>query len=109
MRCASGELAVSESRKLASTDLAADVASPPFRVRGGVPSPPLVEGEMLRVLLYVALLTALFAGAVFYSGNAIGAWEPPNLPVHAPDSTTEKTKPKKDKDDRSHKREQKKG
>jgi hypothetical protein len=53
---------------------------------------------MLRVLLYVSLLTALFAGAVFYSGNAIGAWEPPNLPAHAPDaSSTDKTKAKKHK------------
>jgi hypothetical protein len=36
---------------------------------------------MLRVLLYVALLGALFAGAVLSAGNAIGSWEPPVLPV----------------------------
>ena len=53
---------------------------------------------MLRVLLYVALLGALFVGAVLYTGNAIGAWEPANLPVHAPDvSSTERAKGKKHK------------
>jgi hypothetical protein len=58
---------------------------------------------MLRVLLYVSLLSALFAGAVLYAGNAIGAWEPPNLPVHAPDaSSTEKTKAKKHKNQKKH-------
>jgi hypothetical protein len=36
---------------------------------------------MLRVLLYVALLGALFVGAVLSAGNAIGAWEPAVLPV----------------------------
>lgn len=51
---------------------------------------------MLRVLLHVSLLTVLFVGAVLYAGNAIGAWEPANLPPHAPDaSSTEKTKAKK--------------
>ena len=64
---------------------------------------PLVETEMLRVLLYVTVLTALFAGAVFYSGNAIGAWEPPNLPVHAPDaSSAEKAQAKKHKNQSKH-------
>ena len=53
---------------------------------------------MLRVLLHVSLLTVLFVGAVLYAGNAIGAWEPPSVPVHAPDaSATEKTKAKKHK------------
>lgn len=36
---------------------------------------------MVRVLLYVALLGALFVGAVLSAGNAIGAWEPAVLPV----------------------------
>jgi hypothetical protein len=59
---------------------------------------PLVETEMLRVLLYVTLLTALFVGAVFFTGNAIGAWEPATVPLHAPDaSSTERSKPKKHK------------
>jgi len=31
---------------------------------------------MLRILLYVAAVMALFAGAIFYGGNAIGAWDP---------------------------------
>jgi hypothetical protein len=53
---------------------------------------------MLRVLLHVSLLSVLFVGAVLYAGNAIGAWEPPSVPVHAPDaSSTEKTKAKKHK------------
>jgi hypothetical protein len=36
---------------------------------------------MLRVLLYVALLGALFVGAVLSAGNAIGAWEPAFPPI----------------------------
>jgi hypothetical protein len=47
---------------------------------------------MLRVLLYVTLLAALFVGSVLWAGNAIGAFEPPNLPAHAPGVTTEKAK-----------------
>ena len=31
---------------------------------------------MLRIFLYVAAVVALFAGAIFYGGNAIGAWDP---------------------------------
>jgi hypothetical protein len=31
---------------------------------------------MLRILLYVAALVALFGGAIVYGGNAIGAWDP---------------------------------
>jgi hypothetical protein len=31
---------------------------------------------MLRILLYVAVLVALFGGAIVYGGNAIGAWDP---------------------------------
>ena len=58
---------------------------------------------MLRVLLHVTLLTSLFVGAVFYAGNAIGAWEPANLPVHAPDAaSTEKTNVKKHKNQKKH-------
>jgi hypothetical protein len=36
---------------------------------------------MLRVLLYVTLLGALFVGAVLSAGNAIGAWEPAFPPI----------------------------
>lgn len=36
---------------------------------------------MLRVLLYVTLLGALFTGAVLSAGNAIGAWEPAFPPI----------------------------
>ena len=64
---------------------------------------------MLRVLLYVSLLGALFVGAVFFAGNAIGAWEPATVPLHAPDaSSTETTKAKKGKKaDRSAKHDKK--
>jgi hypothetical protein len=51
-----------------------------------------LEGGMLRVLLYVSLLAALFVGSVLWAGNAIGAFEPPNLPAHAPGVSTEKAK-----------------
>ena len=44
---------------------------------------------MLRVVLYVALLGALFVGAVLWTGNAIGAWEPATVPLHAPTLSTE--------------------
>ena len=51
------------------------------------------EEEMLRVLVYVTLLATLFGAAVLWAGNAMGSWEPPNVPLHAPDSvSTEKTK-----------------
>jgi hypothetical protein len=50
---------------------------------------------MLRVLLYVTLLGALFVGAVFWAGNAIGAWEPAVAPA-AP-VTVKQGKPKKHK------------
>jgi hypothetical protein len=52
---------------------------------------------MVRVVLHVALLGALFAGAVLWAGNAIGAWEPPVVPLHAPSATTETTKAPKAK------------
>jgi hypothetical protein len=59
---------------------------------------PLVEEEMLRVLLYVSL---------------IGAWEPATVPLHAPDaSSTETTKAKKGekgKNAERHKKRDKKG
>ena len=50
---------------------------------------------MLRVLLYVTLLGALFVGAVLWTGNAVGAFEPVSVPAHAPGMSTEKAKPKK--------------
>jgi hypothetical protein len=49
---------------------------------------------MLRVLLYVTLLGALFVGAVLWTGNAVGAFEPVNVPAHAPGMTTDNAKPK---------------
>jgi hypothetical protein len=49
---------------------------------------------MLRVLLYVALLGALFVGAVLSAGNAIGAWEPAFPPLS---TTTEHGKAGKGK------------
>jgi hypothetical protein len=53
----------------------------------------MTEEEMLRVLLYVTLLAALFGGAVLWAGNAVGAFEPVNVPLHAPGVTsTEKAK-----------------
>jgi hypothetical protein len=57
---------------------------------------PTVEEEMLRVLLYVALLAGLFAGAVLWAGNAVGAFEPMTIPSRAPGaSSTESTKVEK--------------
>jgi hypothetical protein len=47
---------------------------------------------MLRVLLYVTLLAGLFVGSVLWAGNAIGAFEPPHVPAHAPGVSTEQTK-----------------
>jgi hypothetical protein len=47
---------------------------------------------MLRVLVYVTLLATLFGAAVLWAGNAIGSWEPPNVPLHAPGVSTETTK-----------------
>jgi hypothetical protein len=49
---------------------------------------------MLRVLLYVTLLGALFVGAVLWTGNAVGAFEPMNVPAHAPGMSTKKAKAK---------------
>jgi hypothetical protein len=58
---------------------------------------------MLRVLVYVTLLAVLFGGAVLWAGNAIGSWEPPNLPLHAPGATTSETpKGKKHQHKRHH-------
>jgi hypothetical protein len=40
---------------------------------------------MLRILLYVAAVVALFVGAIVYGGNAIGAWDPlPPAPTPPP-------------------------
>jgi hypothetical protein len=44
---------------------------------------------MVRVVVYVTLLGALFVGAVLYAGNAIGAWEPAVAPLS---TTVEKGK-----------------
>ena len=53
---------------------------------------------MLRILLYVAALVALFAGAIMYGGNAIGAWDPlPPAPEPPPAVKISHQKPK-DKD-----------
>ena len=63
---------------------------------------------MLRVLLYVTLLAALFVGTAVWGGNAIGAWEAPSVPLRAPDATSpERTKAKKHEkqDERPAKRE----
>src|SRR4029079_658044 len=51
--------------------------------------------EMLRILVYVAALVALFAGAIMYGGNAIGAWDPlPPAPTPPPAVKLAKAKPK---------------
>jgi hypothetical protein len=54
---------------------------------------------MLRILLYVAALIALFAGAIMYGGNAIGAWDPlPPAPTPPPAVKVSHPKPEsKDK------------
>lgn len=53
---------------------------------------------MLRILVYVAALVALFAGAIMYGGNAIGAWDPlPPAPEPPPAVKISHQKPK-DKD-----------
>jgi hypothetical protein len=50
---------------------------------------------MLRILVYVAALVALFAGAIMYGGNAIGAWDPlPPAPTPPPAVKLAKAKPK---------------
>lgn len=50
---------------------------------------------MLRVLFYVAALVALFAGAIMYGGNAIGAWDPlPPAPEPPPAVKISHQKPK---------------
>src|SRR6185436_6011972 len=55
---------------------------------------------MLRILFYVAALIALFAGAIMYGGNAIGAWDPlPPAPTPPPAVKVSHSKPEgKDKD-----------
>lgn len=63
---------------------------------------------MLRVVLYVALLGALFAGAVLWAGNAIGAWEPATVPLQVPSASTtttgKKPPPKKHHQQAKHKK-----
>jgi hypothetical protein len=46
---------------------------------------------MLRVLVYVSLLATLFGGSVLWAGNAIGSWEPPNVPLRAPGAVSTET------------------
>jgi hypothetical protein len=49
---------------------------------------------MLRILLYVTALVALFAGAILYGGNAIGAWDPlPPAPTPPPAVKVDRAKP----------------
>jgi hypothetical protein len=50
---------------------------------------------MLRVLLYVSLLGALFVGAVFFAGNAIGAWEPATTKARKGEKGKKAERPKK--------------
>jgi hypothetical protein len=53
---------------------------------------------MLRILIYVAALVALFAGAIAYGGNAIGAWDPlPPAPTPPPAVEVDHSKSKKAK------------
>lgn len=48
---------------------------------------------MLRILLYVAALVALFGGSIVYGGNAIGAWDPlPPAPTPPPAVKVERGK-----------------
>ena len=57
---------------------------------------------MLRILLYVAALIALFAGAIMYGGNAIGAWDPlPPAPTPPPAVKVSHTKPKEQDKEKS--------
>jgi hypothetical protein len=50
---------------------------------------------MLRILLYVAAVVALFVGAIVYGGNAIGAWDPlPPAPTPPPAVKIHHTKAK---------------
>ena len=57
---------------------------------------------MLRVVLHVALLGVLFAGGVLWTGNAIGAWEPATVPLHAPTLSTETPAGKKQQPKKHH-------
>jgi hypothetical protein len=53
---------------------------------------------MLRILLYVAAVVALFGGAIVYGGNAIGAWDPlPPAPTPPPAVKVDRSKAKEGK------------
>jgi hypothetical protein len=59
--------------------------------------------KMLRVLLYVTLLAGLFVGAVLGAGNALGAFEPVNVPLHAPGGASTDTGKSQKPDKKQHK------
>jgi hypothetical protein len=61
------------------------------------------EEEMLRVLVYVSLLATLFGAAVLWAGNAMGSWEPPNVPSHAPGSVSTSTTKAPEQHQKKHK------
>lgn len=54
---------------------------------------------MLRIVLYVTLLMALFVGVALSGGNAIGAWEPavPPVPTSSVKDETGKSKKQRHK------------
>jgi hypothetical protein len=56
---------------------------------------PFVGPLMVRVVIYVTLLAALFGGAVLSAGNAIGAWEPIPPSPHVLGTSTQGESPKK--------------
>jgi hypothetical protein len=59
---------------------------------------------MLRFVLYVTLLMALFVGVALSGGNAIGAWEPavPPVPTSSVKDETGKNKTQRHKQRKAH-------